>query len=238
MDIMIKEQLKKMKILYIPWHKFRIKLNQHREMKKKKAYSKYGIDALNIIADVLKEEELRFVCTEGTLLGLARDGRLISWDDDLDFTIMDDGNIPWDKLEKSLLKKGFWKYREKEKDGKLISQAYKYKNVHCDFTSWQKGGDTVHICYGCYEYDNIKYKNGVESLYRVWDIEVPEISNITWKQLDEHYIPMPENYKEILSAIYGDWKIPNSNYKPNRVERKEYFKFTYFSKNGCVKRYL
>ena len=232
----IKELVKKIKIIYVPWHTFRLKLNEYKENKKQKAYAKYGNEVLFRISDMVANNHFRIAVTEGTLLGVIRDQKLIPWDDDLDFLILDEEGVDWTKLETELLKAGFWKYREKRGNRELLSKTYKYKGVHCDFVKWDSGNDFININYGCYEYKNKVYKNDVEAEYQVWEIKVPAIKEIEFREIKNKKVPVPQNSEEILKAIYGDWKTPNSKYKPARVECRKKFKFTYYTRNGKIKR--
>lgn len=232
---MIKQTIKKIKIIYYPWHSFRLFINKKKEELKKKAYKRYGYDALRIICQIVLENNFKIAVTEGTLLGLYRDKKLIPWDDDLDFMIIADSYFSWERLEEKLKSNNFWKYREKRKNGNLISQAYKWKNVHCDFVLMDSGKEHIKVDYGCYEYKNLTYVNNVESEYQVWEIEIPAVKKIIYKKINDIKIPFPENSEDILVALYGDWKNPNSNYKPQRKEIRKKFVFTYFTKNKKIR---
>ena len=72
----IKELVKKIKIIYVPWHTFRLKLNEYKENKKQKAYAKYGNEVLFRISDMVANNHFRIAVTEGTLLGVIRDQKL------------------------------------------------------------------------------------------------------------------------------------------------------------------
>ncbi|WP_337489279.1 LicD family protein [[Ruminococcus] torques] len=234
----LKAIIKKIKIIYVPWHAIRLTLNESKEKKKKKAYIKYGNEALTKICNIVQDNHFKIAATEGTLLGLIRDQQLIPWDDDLDFLIIDDGNIDWERLENALTHAGFWKYREKRSQEELLSQAYKYKGVHCDFVKWELGEDTIKINYGCYEYQDKVYLNDVEAEYQVWEMEIPSVQEIEFRKIARGNIPVPKNSEEILTAIYGEWKVPDSKYRPNRVEISKKFKFTYYYKNGKIRKFM
>lgn len=234
----VKEILKRVKFIYIPWHNFRLYLNEKKEEKKRTAYKKYGVHVLKLISRIVMENNYKIAPTEGTLLGLIRDSGLIPWDDDLDFLILDDGNISWTDIEAKLIENGFWKYREKYSNGKLLSQAYKYKNVHCDFVLWPLQKEKLKIDYGCYEYKDMKYENNKEAEYQVWEIEVPAVNKLEYRNIGGMDILVPNNSEELLTGIYGDWKKPDPNYKPQRIEIRKKFKFIYFTKSGKIKKHF
>lgn len=221
-----KKSLKRISFLYSLWKQFRKIIQKFKENRKVNSYRKYGYDVLKIVSKIIKQKNLRIVCIEGTLLGLARDGKLISWDDDLDFLVLnkDDFCILFQELSIHHFKRFREIYNEYNE---LVAVSYKYKGCLVDFAYWDfnstKGVDYISIQYGLYQIDGLTYINNQMQQYRVWDLEVPCIKELNFVCKSGIDVPFPSNYQEILNCIYGkEWLIPNSNYKP---EKKCYSKF-------------
>lgn len=231
MNSRLKNMVRKIPVLYPCWHKLRLAINAKREKNKKEAYRRYSKHILREIFEVVIEKEIKCVCIEGTLLGLIREGQLIPWDDDLDFAIIDDPSFSWDEFEKSMSKKGFWKFRMFEEGGKIVSQSYKKKGVLCDFGVWPDIKDEIEIVYGCYEIPGNIYVSGNIGKYRVWNRKVPGIKGITQKKIDEISVLIPKNSEEILAAIYGkNWRVPDPDFAIKSDEYEREYKATYFKK--------
>ena len=51
--------------------------------------SSYPISVIRSVITYLNEENISYWVTNGTLLGLVRDGKFLDWDDDFDFYVFD-----------------------------------------------------------------------------------------------------------------------------------------------------
>lgn len=225
----MKEKLKIMfpKCYYI-WHKIRVKNNEKKEIKKKAAYDKYGHEILRDLYEMVYEKDYDILCYYGTLLGLVRDNRLIPWDDDLDFIILDKPDFSWRKLEADMKEYGFSLYRTIENERTIIGQSYKKRGVLCDFSLKHKGNGIENVLYGCYEIPGIKYIDGEYNPYQYWIYQVPGIQQLEEKVLADVKVKIPRNYLEILAAYYGEnWKTPDPKFKPTKVETEAVLKITY-----------
>lgn len=228
-DSQVKEKLKNAwPAIYEVWHGVRVKINNRAEQKKKKAYDEYGLEILNDLYSMVFEKGYDVSCYYGTLLGLIRDNRLIPWDDDLDFIILNHSGFSWKKFEKDMKEKGFKLYRTIESETEIIGQSYKKKNVLCDFSLKEPGNEIVENLYGCYEIPGVKYRNGIFALYRFWVYMVPQISSLVEKELAGIKVKIPHNHNEILEAYYGEnWRIPDPNFKPDRTSTEVRLRIVY-----------
>ena len=164
------------------------------------------------ITRVLDEAGVEYMLDAGTLLGLVRDGDLIPWDGDLDISIPDRG-LP--KLL-ALLRQGKLRHR-------WISRRFYSSGFEC----WKPG-----------DYRVIKVRNRRWLLFKgplVADLYI----KYRWKEdyywtsmrmisraearYFDHYeeidyfgrrLKVPAHYQDYLSKIYGDWRTPRQDYKP------------------------
>ena len=220
----IKKTLKKIPVVYFLWHKIRLSMNKRKETKKKLAYQKYGMDVLKDIFDIAKKNKFNLICAYGTLLGVVRDNQLLSWDDDMDFIMLDNGKFNWKKFDECMKSGGFCLYRAIEQDGKVVEISYKKKNVLCDVRIWDNYGVERNVYGEYFPIDNYMYN------YKGWEeydmtvqkmIPINNIINIDFHGIE---IAIPDNSEKVLEKLYGkDWRIPDLNYVPQgkkiRVKR-------------------
>lgn len=213
----IKNTIKKnSKILYPIWHKIRLKNNELGEKKKVEAYQKYGHDALKKIMDMVVEKDYPCIVIFGTMLGLARDGKLIPWDDDVDFALVNVDKTIWNKLTKDMKQIGFKKVRQIEDDDVITSITYSWKNVLCDFDIWEIKDDPSTIFYYSNQIDGIEYKNNEYQDYKASYKKIPYFDKIIIEKFNGINVKVPKNYKDVVAAVYGEnWRIPNKGYNTN-----------------------
>jgi len=137
----------------------------------------------------------------GTLLGIVRDGDIILWDDDVDFAI--DVNMI-DTIEQWIInttKKIDIKFLiEKQSDKNNRTTSYQIKILNKNFNNFI-------ISITARENDEKGYSIHLPSLGK-WYAPMKHfeyLETIVWENVE---ILVPSNYKEYLTFVYGDWKIP------------------------------
>ncbi len=166
------------------------------------------------IIDILNKANIDYMLDSGTLLGIAREGDILPWDDDVDIT------LPERELQK--FQNVLWKFRIR---GWWISHRYQKYN----FKLWKKG-----------DYQSIKIRNRRGLLFRgriKSDLNVKykcmESGNYYWFMLltgmiceaegkffdsyDEieyagRMAKVPAHYREFLTQKYGDWRTPKPDF--------------------------
>ncbi len=177
------------------------------------------------IVDILDKNNIEYHLEGGTLLGLVRDGDLLPWDHDIDLSI-DISNAK--KLKD--LRKIFWK-----KGLKLSARKYTKS-----FGAIEEGQYRIlkvkPIAYNLLRIfsKNYKCKAMVGDIF----VKVSNDKHTYWQAKEkilrvnkEHYeghdtiqyngynFKIPVNYKDYLTAKYGDWSIPVKEWNCGQDEK-------------------
>ncbi len=168
---------------------------------------------LLFITDVLNENNIEYHLEGGTLLGIVRDGDLLPWDDDIDISI-DISEAP--KLK--ALQKVFWKkglklsIRKSEKSFGPIKkgQIRIFKVKPMAFNLWNlfdrnysKRAMVADILVKCSD-NTHTYWQAKDNFLRVSNIHYKGFETVEYMG---HSYKAPLQFKEYLTAKYGDWSI-------------------------------
>ena len=165
--------------------------------------AKVAYNVLLTAKSLLEKANIPFFLRAGTLLGVIREGEILSFDKDIDL------GIPWHTDQLSVLTaltKGS-EFRSKHGVTKESKKRWNISFIHIDT------GVALDICFFKPDGDFFLVGNdGDDKLRRpiLNRLRKFEIGNITWN--DEVW-PIPERPEQYLVDVYGDdWKIPNPNF--------------------------
>ena len=152
---------------------------------------------LEVVANILHEENINdWFIFFGTLLGIVRENSCIQGDDDLDIMI----NCDYQHLRSAFEKKGFTfmqgKYRIKNPDTILKSEP-----------TQELGSIDFYMCNVNQSGDFHTPWHGVIATNSYIDINNKSLIKFPWSNT---VLNIPNNYKEKLVNMYGDWKTPQS----------------------------
>lgn len=198
----------------------------HRQtlIKRQKDIQKYGEDTFCLVVNTLKDTDICYFPAFGTLLGLQRDGHLISHDYDIDFgVISEESEFDWEKLRNALEAVGFTVLRWFEHEGVVREMAFispKSKLLSIDFFAFYNTEETTFNYY--YARRNEKTYKGKNDR-TVYKETFPIITDFEQKEYMGVNVSVPVNAEKLLEESYtASWRIPNPNwkdsYKPNCKE--------------------
>lgn len=164
---------------------------------------------LRIITDELDKHGIRYCLDGGTLLGIAREGRILPWDDDLDLFIAGEDAEKLSKCHFALFRKGIRVSKDNVREdfgalktGKL--RMIKYTNRK---RLIQRGPLVLDAI--------VKY---ADDEFYYWSVgkgpvvnkKVPRhfYDNLTTIHFDGKDYPAPTELDAYLTCRYGEWKIP------------------------------
>lgn len=196
------------RIVYEPlnriWRLYSIPMARHNLHKK-------GYELLSEIDTLMVKNDIPYYCEAGTLLGLVRDKGFIRHDDDIDLSILPDSVKPADVL-KILLAAGYKWISGHEYDGRFIEFTLKKDGVPIDFFLHRKSEkigyyDEIFLRY----YPEVNYpsdKNNSALLF-----QYVETKGIMRYRVHGIEVNIPENYKDVLTSLFGPWEKPDPNFK-------------------------
>jgi len=135
------------------------------------------------------------------LLGYAREGRLISFDPDIDFHYWRDDQ---DRLEQSLgaLEQAGFRQRpgRVDNDGRRVKYLVRYMGVKYEFFEAERVEDTIR--WYCFR----------RRPPRQFLNQIPAHGFNEFDFYDRTWIK-PDDHEGYLTALYGDWRTPCPDYK-------------------------
>ena len=209
------------------WHKIKAvpligvpyeKLIGRRKVAKLRARSqeelqKSGMSYIKIVEDTLRPTGAVYFAYAGTLLGIARERKLLSWDLDMDYAVVITPEFTWEDLEKTLTAAGFRKSREFTYNGMITEQSYRLRSMDIDFFGFFPQGDKM-LSYSSAYIPGENYSDPDEqSLYVA---TLPYIHATTSLVAGDVAVTVPEDCESFLANLYDEnWRIPNPNWVAN-----------------------
>jgi len=150
------------------------------------------------IDNICKKNGVKYYFSEGTALGLYRNGDLIDWDDDIDIG-MDEKNYDLflKKCVPVLIRRGYY----------LL--YHWIPSLNKNLLSFLKDGQLIDV-------DNVKEgEKCISKMGKLCDEVLPHIKEFTQKQWRGKMFPVPESVK-YYEYLYGkNWRIPKKTKNQN-----------------------
>ncbi len=206
----IKMKLKEIDLIYKPYKLMMDKKEAKEEAIRREALRVHGYDIAQKVGKALDESEIRYFFTYGNLLGLIRNGKFMSYDNDLDMGIIYDENFSWTNLENAMKQLGLEKKREFKVDNEVMEQSYLVNNLTVDFFLYKKENERM-FSYVYFRKENFPYKSIEEfSISKLYSCPIEETQKILCEGIE---FTVPSNSQDYLKDIYGEsWRIPNPNW--------------------------
>ncbi len=168
---------------------------------------------LKEVGKIFSQHKVKYALDGGTLLGIRRDNKLLPWDNDVDFCVLDINQEEIATLCEALRKANFrvrFRYVQKDhppyfKRGDLRMIKIRKKR----FFGLLKGNVCLDV-FVKYRYKQNYYwligDNVIKSVDSAW---YANMKTIDFQGLSH---PKPSPLDGYLKARYGNWEIPNENY--------------------------
>lgn len=167
---------------------------------------KNAVEIIKTLSESILKNKLPCFLDMGALLGFIRDGDLIKWDDDIDFSVLqsdlDKGIYPWvNEVIFSLPKQYQYRIHKDLKDN---------INIKVNIDVIQDKKVIFGISFRALSLKENKYLDISKNGFWYIDKEFCKVS--TEVCIDNQLIPTPYNVNSYLTFLYGDWEKPNKDF--------------------------
>lgn len=154
----------------------------------------------------LKKNNINFFPIAGTLLGAYREGAIIGHDADTDFAV---DVSEYEKIKELILNSDVYKFHMTwRRELCIIKRGYSRNDSQFDIFFMEKQGEDY--CLFTYEPNEFTKQWDIEKVLKFKYEWFKEFKDIKFLDMT---IKIPKGTEDILTAHYGDWKIPNKNWK-------------------------
>ncbi len=171
---------------------------------------KNGFDVVRRIEKILSQQNVTYYLDCGSLLGMARDGKFMDYDEDLDFSIYITPEFTWDKLEQALTQNGFSLIHQFRYNNVITEQTYQVGVLTVDFFNhFDEENNSVVYWYN--RSDDEKYET--VDHYSVVKGTPMKVSGVQKVEINGLHFTAPNDYEDYLASIYTEgWKVPDPNW--------------------------
>lgn len=168
----------------------------------------YGLEACERIFQALSEKGICHWADHGTMLGIIRENGLISHDPDMDYSVPH--NVDLADIYRVLSKRGFALLRGFAIQGEVVEITMSWEGVSVDFFKCHPIGARMGHFVFVSKLDETTWKVvDVMAHERVRPCVIgPIVRSFGPNNKTHAYIP--QNADELLTASYGNWRIPDS----------------------------
>ena len=194
--------------VYLKYREIKADIHKKRQIKQMR---QSGRETLLNLQTILEKTNVRFFFDMGTLLGLIREGALMSHDTDIDIGILPENEEEIAGLKKDLERAGCKLSFSYKVDGiGIVEESYMLNNIKFDINYYYRDDD-YDLCYLLYRNPDKEYLS--KNTRDVVMLTCPHINRIIKKKCYGVPLNVPENPELYLENRYGkNWRVPDKNY--------------------------
>ena len=185
-------------------------INLQNSKKRNALVRNYGTDALKILYEECREENVDLCLDFGTHLGYYRQKGFISYDMDIDLGAFYKDIDKFQILKSKLLQREFTYSRKFEYENRIVEESYSYHGLNIDivYYDYYEKTHNLNSVLVVYAMDMNKHPvdiRGYEEKNRLEALETAEFMGVT--------VQIPRNIEEYLKNYYGaDFMTPIPNF--------------------------
>lgn len=220
-DSKVWKQIRKNKFLYSLIHNTIGRMLSEFELRgRKNSIKENGLSIINEIDNAFQHSGITFFVDFGTLLGFVREGKLLSWDYDIDFGVQLTESYTWEDLESLLNQHDFYLLKQFRYKGTITEQTYHREDIYIDFFNHFSDKNNSYY-YVYFKKNNYEYDD--ENLLHARVTYTRKIQNNKLLEFDGGKVHVPENPEDYLEDVYGaDWITPKKDWNPDSMKNIEW----------------
>lgn len=186
--------------------------SQIRNRKQLDSLHAQGLETIIDISDALKAKGIVCFPVFGTLLGIAREGKIISYDNDIDIAVVASDAYNWNDIDSAVQTLSAQRIRQFSFEGNVTECAYSLRGYNFDiFMFYPNGTGEMHRAYIYFIRSGVYYPSPKCRSVAYMDIPVSK-STVELKS-EKGDITVPSNYEELLQQVYGpNWRTPDPDW--------------------------
>lgn len=182
----------------------RIKMERRRQLQQD------GFEVVRLIEKILSEQGAVYYLDCGSLLGMARDGKFMDYDEDIDYSIYINQEFTWEKLYQVLSQNGFSLLHQFKYKNVITEQTYQFGSLTVDFFN-HFDDEKNSIVYWYNRNKDERYET--IDHYSVIQGKTMKVTGVQKIEINGLRFTAPNNYKNYLASIYTErWTKPDPNW--------------------------
>lgn len=191
--------------------KFLVKIVQAYKFPRiRKSLMKNGLKTITEMGKVLEEAGCNYFVDFGTLLGIVREGQLISHDLDMDIGVILDQEQKMENIRELLETNGFIRTEYFTYLDKIVEESYVKNKVKIDIFYYELEDEQMY-CYFSFRDESTVYQNDFE--YTASKLYFSRVTEVEHLSTETFAVVIPKNSEKVLEEKYGkNWRVPDKNY--------------------------
>ncbi len=175
--------------------------------RKRESLQKNGVQTIFFIQDLLEKSGKKFFLDMGTLLGIIREGRILSHDLDIDVAVYTTDAKETEAFVQYLVSNGcVHTYSYVSETLGVIEDSFTVNDIKFDINYYSSLGDTD-VCYLAYVSTEEQVKTGEMNVVKLTCDAIEETSQI---EFCGFMVNIPQGAEAYLARRYGkNWRIPD-----------------------------
>ena len=186
---------------------------KHRKEKqaKRETLQTNGEKTISYLQTVFEKTGKTFFFDMGTLLGIIREGKLLSHDMDIDVGVLIDGEEDIEEIVKVLEENGCKRKYRYTVDGVGVAEdSFEYNDIKFDASYYYTDGGSNLVYLGYLFPGRIYESSEILSFVR---LRTKKIEGVKKVEFARALINVPQNPEEYLAQRYGEkWRIPDKGF--------------------------
>ena len=178
--------------------------------KKRVAIQTFGLALIEYVQNVLDKHEICSFADFGTMLGLVREGKLLSHDLDVDIGVILNSPDDIQRVHIALERHGFKLWRQYAIGSRVVEESYLLNDLKVDLNFYQID-DNSSKTWLFYKKPGFKYKQTTQR--HVVEMTYSPIKEMQKISIHGYNIVIPKNAEQLLVEKYGEtWRTPDKGW--------------------------